>query len=504
MRKEQIMFYQRCVSLALFVFFCLSLISMPHFVMAQADKVFEQNSPCVVVVHALDANNKSFGQGSGSIIRNDGVIVTNFHVIDGAVYLQVKVGKDKYYWVKKIVYKDPTRDFAILKIETSDMLPVVKLGDSENVKQGQKIYLIGSPLGLENTLSDGLVSGIREPYSARYSGVNYQVNLKKAIQISAPMSPGSSGGAVFNDLGEIIGITTFSRAGGENLNFAIPINAIRTVDGELLTLDRALRKYGLLPAEEEMRQQADALRYQQKYKDAVELYNKAVNIKPDYAEAYLGLGMAYKEMGIYKKAVDSLKQYIALTPDNPMAYYELGLIYKEMEEYDKSIEALEKAVDLRYYFEDAYAALAEACKACKKYDQPIAGHRQTLAKKPDSFDAHYNLGAIYMKLMDYPKAIESFDRAAQINPKSFEALNNLGFSAVMSEQNNQAIKALEEAVKLKGDSARAHANLCLAYSKRYLINNDKADIEKSGKEFKLVEKLDKPLSDVLANLVMLK
>jgi tetratricopeptide (TPR) repeat protein len=473
---------------------CMYFILAPFFVMAQADKIFEQNNSAVILVQALDAKNNVLKFGSGFIVRSDGVIVTNFHVIDGAKYLRVKMGKDKFYPVNQIIYKDSSKDFAILKIEASASLPTVKLGDSEKIKQGQKIYLIGSPKGYENTISDGLVSGIRENYIVQYQGVSYKVNLKKVIQISAPMSGGSSGGAVFNEQGEVIGITTFSAIEGQNLNFAVPINVVRTRQDKLLSLDEVLRLDGLLPAEEQFYRDGVSLRYKCNYKEAIELFKKAIAIKADYADAHFELAMAYKETGNNKKAVESFQFYIKLVPDNTAALYNIGLIYKEWETYDKAIEYLEKAVSLKYYFDEAYSDLAAVYIASKKYDKDIAAHKEAIGKNPDTFNAHYNLGLIYKKLAQYDKAIESLKEAVRIDQKSFEAYNHLGYSYFKSGKYDEAIKSLKDAVRLKDNFAEAHANLSLAYHK-----ND--DGENALAEYKIVDKLNKKIADELFNLI---
>lgn len=188
-------------------------ILVPVFSFADAERIFMQNRKTVVIVATFDENGNPLGQGSGFIVRADGAVVTNYHVLHEAKRINVKVGS-KILEVQGLINADKENDLVILKVK-GDGLPVVKLGDIEKVSTGQKIYSISSPKGLENTISDGILSGIREIEPG-----------KKVLQITAPISPGSSGGPVFNENGEVIGITTFLIKEAQNLNFAMPVNLI--------------------------------------------------------------------------------------------------------------------------------------------------------------------------------------------------------------------------------------------------------------------------------------
>ena len=161
------------------------------------------------------------GLGSGFVAAKDGKIVTNFHVIRNATQAVVVTSDGTKYKDVDVLALDPTRDLVVLRIRAPRLKPLT-LGDSSVSKPGEHVVAIGNPLGLGNTVSDGLLSGIR--------------NLKHLplLQISAPISPGSSGGPVFNDQGEVIGVSTLLLTGGQNLNFAIPINVVKT----LLTSDK--------------------------------------------------------------------------------------------------------------------------------------------------------------------------------------------------------------------------------------------------------------------------
>ncbi len=173
-------------------------------------------SPGVVSIKTMDANGKEMGMGSGFIISKDGVIVTNFHVLESAYQIEVKIGEDIFkeaYLIKGI----SDLDIAMVKIEAKD-LPALYIGDSDSLKSGQFVTVLGNPWGLERSVSNGIVGAIRSKGDI------------KLIQITAPVSPGSSGGPVINEYGEVVGITTLASSFiAQNLNFAIPINYLEMV-----------------------------------------------------------------------------------------------------------------------------------------------------------------------------------------------------------------------------------------------------------------------------------
>ena len=180
--------------------------------------------------------------GSGFIIGSEGIVVTNYHVIDGATSGKVILNDATEYKIDYVLgYVKPTdtsfNDLAILKINANN-LPVCNLGDSSKVAVGDSVVAIGSPLGLPNVVSNGIIS---------------KVWSEGIIQITAPISHGNSGGPLFNMSGEVIGINTFKLTGGENLNFALPINWLKDLyNNQLpspLSLEQVYQKeYGNIPS----------------------------------------------------------------------------------------------------------------------------------------------------------------------------------------------------------------------------------------------------------------
>jgi S1-C subfamily serine protease len=167
-----------------------------------------------VQIRALDARGGVDGLGSGFFVSPDGVIVTNFHVIQDAHALQVETHDGEVYDNVYYVTSDPRRDVAVLKIPVEGAVSL-RLGGDTAVIVGAEVYAMGHPLGQTSTFSDGLVSASRT-----IEGVSM-------IQISAPISSGSSGGPVMDGTGEVVGVATMVLAGGQNLNYAVPVQYVR-------------------------------------------------------------------------------------------------------------------------------------------------------------------------------------------------------------------------------------------------------------------------------------
>lgn len=179
-----------------------------------------------------EESDRESGNGSGSVIDNQGHILTNFHVVEGASKLTVSFGGDKVY-PAKFVGGDPDTDLAVIKITPpAEGLTVVALGDSDKLSVGQKVLAIGNPFGLDRTLTTGVISGLQRPIRARNGRP-----IDAAIQTDASINPGNSGGPLLDKFGKMIGINSqiLSRSGGSvGVGFAVPVNTAKRVVPQLI------------------------------------------------------------------------------------------------------------------------------------------------------------------------------------------------------------------------------------------------------------------------------
>ncbi len=191
-----------------------------------ASEIAEKVSPSVFYIEVSDQRKNAVASGSGFFITADGVAVTNYHVIEDTYSAQITMTNGNKFNVDQVIAFDRDLDIAIIRISQTSSngkkvvgFPNVKMADSDNIKAGQTIYALGSPAGLQNTISNGIISNI-----------NRQMDGNSFIQITAAISHGSSGGALVNEYGEVIGITSAGIEDAENIGFAIPVNMIRNFD----------------------------------------------------------------------------------------------------------------------------------------------------------------------------------------------------------------------------------------------------------------------------------
>lgn len=204
--------------------------------------IAEKALPSTVILVTVDANDQQLGYGSGFFVQ-DGLIATNLHVVEGAHKAYAKVvHQNTRHDIEGYTAIDVETDLVILKVSDTGKVvdrPRLSLGDSANLKRGDTIYAVGNPAGFEGTISDGIISGVRPSDPAR--GLSHE-----QIQITAPISPGSSGGAVINENGEVIGVSVYGVHSvqpiavpnrqdeqyinlAQNLNFAIPANYLKAL-----------------------------------------------------------------------------------------------------------------------------------------------------------------------------------------------------------------------------------------------------------------------------------
>lgn len=205
----------------------LALTAAPAVAQPPARQIAAQAQASVLVVTALGARGDTVGTGTGFVVREDGVFVTNYHVVEEAAALQVETLDGVALGEVFLLAADAPRDLAILQASGA-AVRALPLGRDAEAEVGDRVYVMGNPLGMNGTFSDGLVSAKRP------------VQGVAMLQISAPISPGSSGGPVMNERGEVIGVATLFAAGAQNLNLAVPVRYVKP----LLAAARQPRRFG--------------------------------------------------------------------------------------------------------------------------------------------------------------------------------------------------------------------------------------------------------------------
>jgi len=203
-------------------------------------EIYRTLSPGVVNVHSTSYARDFFGfvepqegTGSGSVIDQEGNILTNYHVIEGATKLAVSFGGQKNY-AAQLVGGDPDTDLAVIKLieKPKEPLTIIALGDSDKLEVGQKVLAIGNPFGLDRTLTTGVISGLQRPIRARNGRP-----IEGAIQTDASINPGNSGGPLLDSHGRMIGINSqiLSPSGASaGVGFAVPVNIAKRIVPQLV------------------------------------------------------------------------------------------------------------------------------------------------------------------------------------------------------------------------------------------------------------------------------
>ncbi len=390
-----------------------------------AEKIYRQLNDAVVRIYTHHEDNSMHGQGSGVILKNKGWIVTNYHILGDASVIYAE-HNGKYIQLDSIVAMDPKKDILILQLKNSEnkeeykLVPNIRIGNSDLVRVGQRVYAIGSPMGFENTISEGIISGLRQ-----------KKNLEQSmIQISAPISSGSSGGAVLNAKGELIGISTMVVAGetAQNLNFALAINDVmaaaeKKLPNKVVPDQKQLSNYY---------QKGYSEYLSKNYLSAIINYEKALKESDleDHWSIYYSMGIAYQSIGNNDSALFYLDKSLQLKK-HANTYVSIGLIYAGDKKYEKAKEYFIKAVDLA----------------------------------PSSTDALTNLGVVFFVLEDYQNAATCLKKSIELNNKMALPYYILGQVSEATSNIGAAIGYYKDAISINNNYADAYLSLSRALLK---------------------------------------
>lgn len=312
-----------------------------------ATQVFDRFSPSIVLLKTYDDKGNVLGQASGVLVSADGYVATNGHVVVDCSTVVAHLSKSRSGHTEftglRLMYYDSESDVAILKMDARN-LPFFELAAGEAPKVGEKVYAIGNPRGLKNTISEGIVSGVREIGAFRY------------VQHSAAISPGSSGGALISERGILIGLNTFLLERSQNLNFATPLSVVRSalerarVNGVALTFPKTKVSEAGLPSTPD----CYAAFFEGDYIGAITIANRVVSEGKRTTKEYAVIGMSYFELGKIADAETYLRQTLLLgTNDDSYkqtARYYLIRIYEKRIEDAASADNRASLVDLTQAF----------------------------------------------------------------------------------------------------------------------------------------------------------
>jgi Flp pilus assembly protein TadD len=341
--------------------------------------------PSVVAILTYDAKGETLLSGSGFFIR-PGQVLTNLHVIEGARRVEVKTleGKGRIYPSSGVLDFDEEADLAVLSVDVPHERTRVTDLTNSLPEEGESVFVIGNPLRLEGSVSDGIVSAVREV-----------PNLGKIIQTTAPISHGNSGSPVFNLRGQVIGIVTVKVTNGQNINLALASARLSALRPDKLTTFYALATRsrstpgGEASAEWWYKNGLNSL-WLGNYDGALGSFEQVVNKNPNRVEAWIQVGYCKVKQGKMSDAIRAYKQALRLRPSSVETYNKLG--------------------DAYYY--------------ASNFDEAIAAYKQAARLRPDLGEAFYNLGMAYLETGDRDSALAQSRLLHTLDAELYQKLMN--------------------------------------------------------------------------------
>lgn len=391
--------YLVALTLFLFVFQPLAIFAL------------EANKTAIAILVVKDKDGDVAASGTGFVVKPDGVLVTNYHVLIDAASVEAVFTDGTVVNVKDVIYADRTKDFAILKL-SAGFFSTLELGDSDSVKDFNYVSALGY-LTDEVTTSSLKPTGTLRQNHGMILGVHPQADPNfKMIYSTASLGPGFSGGPLIDENNKVIGIAS---AEGRALNLALPINEIKAFLNEknTISLKEFLKRDGIFPQSFYYRGNF-ALYGQGEVDEAVELFNKTLTQLPNFILARYDLAVAYRNQGNVDQAILEYEKALEINPNFPEALSNLGGQYFRVGKIDKAIDTLKRAVKSFPNFIQANSNLGAVLNKNKRYKEAIPYLKKTVQLDPEFGMAHYNLGNAYFGVKEFKDARASLEKASNL------------------------------------------------------------------------------------------
>lgn len=445
------------------------------------------------------------GTGSGFVLDKRGTIVTNYHVIEGATAGTIVFSDRTIAPITGYLGVWPDKDIALVQVDCSeDKLHPMLLATSAP-RQGERVAAFGSPLGLQQSVSEGIVSAVRESEELKAFGP-MEINAR-LIQTTTPISKGNSGGPLVNMQGLVVGVNTmtFRPLGGENINFAVAMSELPS-----LVLAKS-ESVSPLPfrdlkndEQDQIERRARSLHDAGDYNSAIAAYSEAIRLNPqsselyqkrgfshrckgdhdsaiaDYSEAirlnpqeafnYSSRAFAYREKRVYVSAIADYTEAIRLDPKKALYYSSRGNTYLQQSDYDLAVADFTDAILLWPEFfsiaiANDFASRGYAHQLKGDDDAAIADYTEAIRLNPKLSHAYVNRGLVYSERKDFDRAITDFTNAIRVDPKNAEAYLKRAVTYSLMIDIESAIADLTDAIRLDPTNAIAYGARGLAYGR---------------------------------------
>jgi tetratricopeptide (TPR) repeat protein len=450
-------------------------------------KLVNKIRPAVVTIVVYDVNRQVTSIGSGFFIDENGHLITNYHVLDGSYAADVRTSDGKTYPIKLVVADNKSVDLIKVLVDIPRKeIEWIKV-DRNLPSIAEQILVVGSPMGLEQTVSEGIVSSIREIPA-----------MGDFFQMSAPISPGSSGSPVINLKGQVIGVATFQFLRGQNLNFAVAGESVLKLKptGPALAISRWTFNNSLEQPKlaEKLCRQGYSFSINGEDQKALNFFRQAIEKDPTNKMAWNGLGYCHVGLNNPQAAIEAYQQAIKTDPADETLHLNLANYYNKLGRQQEAIDSYQRVISLNPTFEPAYFRLGVIYTQLGRLDEGKAAFEKVIRLNPDAAPAYFNIAIAYTKLGHYHEAVNANREVLRIKPDFAPAYNNLGLVYGKLGQSNEEVKAYKEAIRVDPDYASAHFNLGTALQQ-------KGDKTGALDEYKILKNLDKKAADNLFNKI---
>lgn len=472
-----------CVGLLLFLFGCADFPIKGVPTSAGLIRLIQNVQPAVVTIVTYDINGSAADLGSGFFMDAKGHLITNYHVLKGAYSAEVKTRDGRKYPIEWVVAENEEADIIKVKVSIDEKeFHWIKLTDQEPAI-GERILVVGSPLGFEQTVSEGIVSAVRDlPL------------VGKVFQLSAPISPGSSGGPVVNMKGKVVGVISFQAVLGQNLNFAVASQGVLNLKNTDKAQSLSEWTYGTgrkTPRlAEELCKKGFNFSIRGEFKEALNYYKEATEKSPEDALAWYGLGSCYVGLDNPEAAIAAFLQAVRADPQNPAPYYNLGRFYGSLERYEEAISFFKQAVAVDPDHAMSYFDLGIIYSKQGAFDAGEQAFKEVLRIEPGHAPSYYFIGLGYSERGRYDAAVQAYQQALKIDPESLPTLYQLGIAFGKLDNVADEMAAYTAAIRIDPDYAPPHFNMGIIYLK-------KGDKAAALGEYKILKGLNAEMADML-------
>ncbi|MBI4559981.1 MAG: tetratricopeptide repeat protein [Candidatus Hydrogenedentes bacterium] len=375
-----------------------------------------RNETAVVVIVGKKSGSGEEVQSSGCCVAPSGLILATAHQVENVTELRGKL-KDGTEFPLTQLDLDATRDLALLK--SNKPLPsAARVGDARRLRSGSMLIAITAPVHLDFSAVSGIVSSTSRTYRGQ-----------QVIQTNLPLSPGSSGGPVFDQQGNLIGIVFLRLEDVEGASIINPVNNAydllrkHGVTVPSVETDEPV-EYAVVPAVNASQTEVRAIRaynqgvQAQSAEEKVRFYNEALSTLPGFYEAWFNLGVTYNSADDLDRAAEAYAQAERLRPDAVEAPRNRGRVLLKQQRLDEVLKCFERARQLAPDDPSSYNDVGEAYRRLKQLDQAVAAFESALKLRPDYSAAHYNLGLTYMEMNRNRDAIAQFRGYLETNPNA--------------------------------------------------------------------------------------